>query len=104
MTSVDNLNLPHTTRTNEILDPSKPRTHSHFVLPESGHTIFEMSHDDLIDFQSKVVQQLNLVLDLHSIPQLSQQFIKQHQQSIYGTQPSWFSFFWYFRKENRILE
>jgi hypothetical protein len=86
-------------------DPSKPRTQSNHMLTEKPiheKLIFEFSREELFSFHIELVQKLNSLFELHQMKMFPNHFLKQYQQNVYGTTPqSWFSFLWYFRREQR---
>jgi hypothetical protein len=87
-------------------DPFKPRTQSNHVLnekPTHEKLVFELSRQELFSFHNEIVQKLNSLFELHQIKAIPSSFLKQYQQSVYGTTPqSWFSFLFYFRREQRM--
>jgi hypothetical protein len=106
MTSLESLTKPVFRRSEPALkDPTKPRTQKQLVISnKTVSVIFELEREELFRFQSKVMEKLNTLLELNNIPQASPQFLKTHQNILYGLgSQSLFSFLWNFKKEIRTL-
>ena len=64
---------------------------------------FDIPDFQLTRFQHDTIPGLNLLFELHNQKPIPPGFLKQFQQQLVGTTPSWWTFFWHMRRDIGIF-